>query len=71
MRAPGTSASFGMIFKYAFRPQAIIGGSFGVALRLLSRRGVTKRDFSRTAGMGSTPRSLLKYVKIPIRNFQL
>ena len=46
---------FGMIFRYAFEPQAIIGGSFGFALKQAISQGVKRGLFSNEAGMGSTP----------------
>ncbi len=49
---PGT---FGMIFKYAFTPQAIIGGTFGAALKTAISQGAKRGLFSNEAGMGSTP----------------
>ena len=48
-------ATFGMIFKYAFAPQAIIGGGFGVALKTAISQGAKRGLFSNEAGMGSTP----------------
>ena len=48
-------ATFGMIFKYAFTPQAIIGGSFGAALKTAISQGAKRGLFSNEAGMGSTP----------------
>ena len=48
-------ASFGMIFKYAFQPQAIIGGTFGAALKTAVSQGTKRGLFSNEAGMGSTP----------------
>lgn len=48
-------ASFGMIFRYAFQPQAIIGGSFGYALKTAISQGAKRGLFSNEAGMGSTP----------------
>ena len=48
-------ATFGMIFKYAFQPQAIIGGAFGVALKTAISQGAKRGLFSNEAGMGSTP----------------
>ena len=48
-------ATFGMIFKYAFVPQSIIGGSFGFALKQAISQGVKRGLFSNEAGMGSTP----------------
>ena len=40
-------ATFGMIFKYAFTPQAIIGGAFGAAIKAAISQGA-KRVFSQT-----------------------
>ena len=48
-------ATFGMIFKYAFQPQAIIGGAFGAALKSAISQGAKRGLFSNEAGMGSTP----------------
>lgn len=48
-------ATFGMIFKYAFTPQAIIGGSFGMAIKTAISQGAKRGLFSNEAGMGSTP----------------
>ena len=47
--------TFGMIFKYAFVPNAIIGGSLGYALKAAISQGVKRGLFSNEAGMGSTP----------------
>ena len=47
--------TFGMIFKYAFQPQAIIGGAFGAALKAAISQGAKRGLFSNEAGMGSTP----------------
>ena len=47
--------AIGMIFRYAFQPQAIIGGSLGTALKATISQGVKKGLFSNEAGMGSTP----------------
>ncbi len=47
--------TFGMIFKYAFMPQAIIGGAFGAAIKAAVSQGVKRGLFSNEAGMGSTP----------------
>jgi len=46
---------FGMIFKYAFTPQAIIGGSVGMAIKTAISQGAKRGLFSNEAGMGSTP----------------
>ena len=45
----------GMIFRYAFVPNAIIGGSLGYALKMAVSQGVKRGLFSNEAGMGSTP----------------
>lgn len=47
--------TFGMIFKYAFRPDAIIGGGIGYALKTAVSQGAKRGLFSNEAGMGSTP----------------
>ena len=47
--------TFGMIFKYAFQPQAIIGGGFGYAIKEAVSQGAKRGLFSNEAGMGSTP----------------
>lgn len=44
-----------MIFKYAFTPNAIIGGSIGAAIKAAISQGVKRGLFSNEAGMGSTP----------------
>ena len=48
-------ATFAMIFQYAFQPQAIVGGSFGSALKAAISQGAKRGLFSNEAGMGSTP----------------
>ena len=47
--------TFGMIFKYAFAPQALIGGGIGYALKTAVSQGAKRGLFSNEAGMGSTP----------------
>lgn len=47
--------TIGMIFKYAFVPNALIGGSIGYALKTAISQGVKRGLFSNEAGMGSTP----------------
>ena len=47
--------TFGMIFRYAFQPQAIIGGGLGYALKTAVSQGAKRGLFSNEAGMGSTP----------------
>ena len=44
-----------MIFRYAFQPQAIIGGTFGSAIQVAITQGAKRGLFSNEAGMGSTP----------------
>ena len=48
-------ATFGMIFKYAFTPNALIGGGIGYALKTAISQGAKRGLFSNEAGMGSTP----------------
>ena len=58
--------TFGMIFKYAFAPQAIIGGGFGYAIKTAISQGAKRGLFSNEAGMGSTPHAhALANVKNP------
>ncbi len=47
--------TFGMIFKYAFMPQAVIGGGIGYAIKTAISQGAKRGLFSNEAGMGSTP----------------
>ena len=47
--------ALGMIFRYAFQPQAILGGGAGTALKAAISLGVKRGLFSNEAGMGSTP----------------
>ncbi len=47
--------TFGMIFKYAFTPNALIGGGIGYALKSAISQGAKRGLFSNEAGMGSTP----------------
>ena len=59
-------ATFGMIFKYAFMPDAIIGGGIGYALKTAISQGAKRGLFSNEAGMGSTPHAhALANVKNP------
>lgn len=58
--------TFGLIFKFAFTPEALIGGSFGAALKTAVSQGVKRGLFSNEAGMGSTPHAhALANVKSP------
>lgn len=47
--------TFALIFKYAFVPQALIGGGVGHALKTAISQGAKRGLFSNEAGMGSTP----------------
>ena len=44
-----------MIFRYAFTPDAIIGGGLGTALKIAVSQGVKRGLFSNEAGLGSLP----------------
>ncbi len=58
--------TLGMIFKYAFRPDAIIGGSIGSAIAAAISQGAKRGLFSNEAGMGSTPHAhAMANVKTP------
>lgn len=58
--------TFYLIFKYAFCPQAILGGSFWYAIQLALSQGAKRGLFSNEAGMGSTPHAhALANVKNP------
>ena len=58
--------TFGMIFRYAFMPDAIIGGSIGFALKQAISQGAKRGLFSNEAGMGSTPHAhAMANVKTP------
>ena len=58
--------TFGMIFKYAFTPQAITGGLIGEAIMVALSQGAKRGLFSNEAGMGSTPHAhALAKVKDP------
>ena len=48
-------ATFAMIFKYAFQPQAILGGAFGAGIKAAISQGAKRGLFSNEAGIGSTP----------------
>ena len=55
VRAKYLPATAAMIFRYAFQPQAILGGGFGAALKIALSQGAKRGLFSNEAGMGSTP----------------
>lgn len=58
--------TFGMIFRYAFAPHALLGGSIGFALKQAVSQGVKRGLFSNEAGMGSTPHAhAMANVKTP------
>ena len=66
MRIQYVPATFVMIFRYAFQPQAIIGGGLGAALKVAVSQGAKRGLFSNEAGMGSTPHAhALAQVKNP------
>ena len=66
MRIQYIPATIGLIFKYAFQPQAIIGGGIGYALKTAISQGAKRGLFSNEAGMGSTPHAhALANVKHP------
>ncbi len=44
-----------MIFKFAFTPDALIGGGIGYAIKTAISQGAKRGLFSNEAGMGSTP----------------
>lgn len=58
--------TFALIFKYAFSPQAILGGGFWLAFKTALSQGAKRGLFSNEAGMGSTPHAhALAKVKEP------
>jgi len=66
MRFQYIPETFGLIFRYAFQPQAIIGGGFGIAIKTAVSQGAKRGLFSNEAGMGSTPHAhALALVKNP------
>ncbi|MDO4370466.1 MAG: sodium:alanine symporter family protein [Clostridia bacterium] len=66
IRAKYIPETFGMIFKYAFQPNAIIGGTIGFAIKQAISQGAKRGLFSNEAGMGSTPHAhAMANVKVP------
>lgn len=58
--------TFYMIFKYAFMPQAILGGGFWYAFKIAVSQGAKRGLFANEAGLGSTPHAhALAHVKTP------
>lgn len=55
LRAKYLPETIGCIFKYAFTPDALLGGGFGYALKTAISQGIKRGLFSNEAGMGSTP----------------
>ena len=47
--------TFAMISRYAFEPQAIVGGGFGYAIKLAISQGAKRGLFSNEAGMAPRP----------------
>ena len=65
-RIADVPAAIGMIFKYAFAPQALAGGAFGATIAKAISQGAKRGLFSNEAGMGSTPHAhALANVKNP------
>ena len=65
-RAQYVSEAFGMIFRYAFAPHAILGGAAGAGLKAAVSQGAKRGLFANEAGMGSTPHAhALANVKTP------
>ena len=54
-RAKYIPETFGMIFRFAFDADALIGGGVGAAIATAITQGVKRGLFSNEAGMGSTP----------------
>ncbi len=66
VRAKYLPETFYLIFKYAFNPEAIIGGGFWYAFTTMLSQGAKRGLFSNEAGMGSTPHAhALANVKDP------
>ena len=66
IRAKYIPETVGMIFKYAFQPNAIIGGTIGFAIKQAISQGAKRGLFSNEAGMGSTPHAhAMANVKAP------
>ncbi len=62
----GLVESVCMIFKFAFTPNALIGGGIGYALKTAISQGAKRGLFSNEAGMGSTPHAhAMANVKTP------
>ncbi len=58
--------TFYMIFKYAFQPEAILGGGFWFAFKTALSQGAKRGLFANEAGLGSTPHAhALANVKTP------
>ncbi len=66
MRAKYIPETIVMIFKYAFVPNALIGGGIGEALKKAIGQGAKRGLFSNEAGMGSTPHAhAMAFVETP------
>ena len=46
--------AFAAIFKYALTPQAVVGGTFGAAIKIAMTQGFKRGVFSNEAGLGSS-----------------
>lgn len=52
---PSLGKVFGMIFRGAFTPQAVMGGAIGTTIMTTIQKGVGRGVFSNEAGLGSAP----------------
>jgi AGCS family alanine or glycine:cation symporter len=59
--------AFGMIFGYAFRPSAAVGGFAGAAVSQAIRRGIARGVFSNEAGLGSASIAHAQAKNTPVR----
>lgn len=69
LRAQYVPDAFAMIFRCAFQPQSIIGGTFGYAIMKAITQGARRGLFSNEAGMGSTPHAHAQ-ANVPTAHFQ-
>ena len=69
MRAQYVPDAFAMIFRCAFQPQSIIGGTFGYAIMKAITQGARRGLFSNEAGMGSTPHAHAQ-ANVPTPHYQ-
>lgn len=67
MNAGKIPGAFGMIFGYAFRPSAAVGGFAGAAVSQAIRRGIARGVFSNEAGLGSASIAHAQAKNTPVR----